>query len=70
MAGAAAALVVTGTTVNWFVYTPGTVGTPIVLVQSILGLVGAVFIWLTFYPPRALEGFLLGRSGAGADSDG
>jgi hypothetical protein len=70
MAGAAAALVVTGTTVNWFVFPRGTVGAPIVLMQSILGLVGAVLIWLTFYPPRALEGLLLQRSEAGGSSDG
>jgi hypothetical protein len=67
MAAASAALLVTASTVNWVLYPRGAVGAPILLIQSILGVVASVLIWLSFYPPRALEGILLQRAGAGSD---
>jgi hypothetical protein len=70
MAAASGALVVTASMVNWLVFPRGTVGAPILLIQSVLGFVASTLIWLTFYPPRVLEGVLLQRAGAGAGSDG
>jgi hypothetical protein len=70
MATASAALLVIASTVNWILFPRGAVGTPIVLIQSVLGLMGSILIWFSFYPPRALEGILLQPSGNGDGSDG
>jgi hypothetical protein len=69
-ATASAALLVVASIVNWLLFPRGTVGTPIVLIQSVLGLVGSMLIWFSFYPPRALKGILLQDSEAGTHGNG